>query len=865
MSRWKVNRECAYDFHHSFFGAYRLPQTSDSLILTEKVTMKYKSFVPRFVLYIVLAAILLSSCARLPEQETDPTQLSTEVGVTVSESSTTAATLLPEPKPQSERSYTVPVFDDVVYAPFIPGTWGEAKFSTEETAIVNGGDQSISVRCGAWEAFELTRRSENWEEIYYLYPNRCRSLTFAFNPGGETDDDKDLCASLDLGEEIPIFDLIEGEVAPNTWYEVTVPLSGLNPDALPMARLVFFNRSEVESAFYIDDLRLNCMEDFTSPAISYIAVEVGASGKSAILRFSTSEKAQAELLYGIGSATETVSDAEYRAEHEIAVSGLISGETYVYRIRVTDYPGEDGAVPNEAEATGTFVASPNYGITSFVNFSIDTTQVIGEISPYVYGCNFFEKGSFDSAGYTLGRIGGNRWTAYNWENNASNAGSDWYFHNDAYLSESDAPGAAVVDRVMLIFEKDAAALVTVPIQGNVARDKDGTDVTQTDDYLTERFHENRAFKDGKLSFAPSLSDRYVYQDEFVHFLESAFPPDQRGNRPLMYCLDNEPALWASTHSPIQHEPVSYSDLTAKNIEFASAIKSIVPRAMVFGFVGYGYNAFVNLQDAPDSDQNGEFIDYYLNRLAEAEGEYGQRLVDVLDIHWYPEAQSDNGDRVTAESGEDGLAAARIQAPRSLWDPSYVEKSWIADYIGGPIALIPWLREKIDRLYPGTELAITEYYFGGSDHISGAISQADFLGIAGREGIFAACLWPMTDIHGSYIEAAFDMYLDYDGHGSHFGDTSVKATSNDNEATSVYASVDSNDPDRLVIIAINKTHGWTQASIIIDTEDGLYVSGESYVLSETYSAPERLDSFQVNAEIFAVDLSPMSVTCIVLSR
>jgi hypothetical protein len=801
----------------------------------------------------------------LPEQETDPTQLSTEVGVTVSESSTTAATLLPEPKPQSERSYTVPVFDDVVYAPFIPGTWGEAKFSTEETAIVNGGAQSISVRCGAWEAFELTRRSENWEEIYYLYPNRCRSLTFAFNPGGETDDDKDLCASLDLGEEIPIFDLIEGEVAPNTWYEVTVPLSGLNPDALPMARLVFFNRSEVESAFYIDDLRLDCMEDFTSPAISYIAVEVGASGKSAILRFSTSEKAQAELLYGIGSATETVSDAEYRAEHEIAVSGLISGETYVYRIRVTDYPGEDGAVPNEAEATGTFVASPNYGITSFVNFSIDTTQVIGEISPYVYGCNFFEKESFDSTAYTLGRIGGNRWTAYNWENNASNAGSDWYFHNDAYLSASDEPGAAVVERVASIFEKDAAALVTVPIQGYVATDKDGTDVTETDHYLTERFSVNRAFKNGKPGLEPDRSDRYVYQDEFVHFLQNAFPAENRGDHELMYCLDNEPALWSSTHSPIQPEPITYDDLVAKNIEYARAIKSVAPEAMIFGFVGYGYNAFVNLQDAPDSNRYGAFIDYYLTRLSEAESEYGKRLVDVLDIHWYPEAQDEEGNRITAESGEEGIARARIQAPRSLWDPAYTEKSWITDTIGGPIALIPWLTEKIDRLYPGTELAITEYYFGGSDHISGAIAQADFLGIAGREGVYAACLWPMTDIGGSYIESAFDMYLNYDGRGSHFGDTSVIATTTDIEATSVYASIDSTDPDRLVIMAINKTDGWTEALVNMHTDNGMYTSADVYVLSGIFATPEQLDSFRINAEIFAVDLSPMSVTCIILSR
>ena len=45
------------------------------------------------------------------------------------------------------------------------------------------------------------------------------------------------------------------------------------------------------------------------------------------------------------------------------------------------------------------------------------------ISPYIYGTS-----QGDWAGRSrrlrLGRLGGNRWTAYNWETNASNAGAD---------------------------------------------------------------------------------------------------------------------------------------------------------------------------------------------------------------------------------------------------------------------------------------------------------------------------------------------------------------------------------------------------------------------------------------------------------
>ncbi len=813
----------------------------------------------------MVIAILLSSCSFFSTDKTKPTQTTSETKGDVSETSTEGIQTVSETTPRQEHNYTEPVYDDTVHEPFRPGTWGDAQYSLDEARYVNRGSKAISVQCGAWEAFEFFRRSENWEEIYYMFPNRYQSVTFSFNPGESTEDDAGLCLSLDKGAESPVTEWIEGKMNPDTWYEVTIPLSDMNPESEPMARLVFFNQSDSPSAFYIDDVRLNCREDYTSPIMSRVAVEVGTAGSFAVIRFSTSERATAELSYGVGTPAETILSSEYRIDHEFTITGLLGGKKYEYRIRVADHPGDGTEEPNITEESGSFVATANYGITSFVSFTVDTTIINGTISPYIYGRNFFDEESFSGKGYPFGRIGGNRWTAYNWENNASNAGGDWYYHNDAYLSASDEPAAAIIDRVTAIFGADAAALVTVPIQGYVAKDKDGTDVYETEDYLSERFLRNLAFKEGNVSKTPNQSDGYVYQEEFVAFLEKAFPIDARGEREIFYCLDNEPALWATTHSPIQPEPITYSKLTDKNIEFARAIKSAVPQAEVFGFVGYGYNAFINLQDAPDSGHYGEFIDFYLTRLSKAEKDYGKRLIDVLDIHWYPEAQDDEGNRITSESDEEKIAKARMQAPRSLWDPSYTETSWITEVTGRPIALIPWLKEKINRCYPGTRLAITEYYFGGSDDISGAIAQADFLGIAGREGLFAASLWPISDIEGSYMEAAFDMYLNYDGNGSEFGDRSVSALTSDNEVTSVYAALDSNNPDRLVIMAINKGDGWAEALIDLGAEGAMYTSAEMYTLSEAFATPEKIDSFRIDSKIFAVALPAESVTCLVLSR
>lgn len=105
----------------------------------------------------------------------------------------------------------------------------------------------------------------------------------------------------------------------------------------------------------------------------------------------------------------------------------------------------------------------------------------------------------------------------------------------------------------------------------------------------------------------------------------------------------------------------------------------------------------------------DFIEWYLDRAKAAEASAGKRLVDYLDLHWYPEAQG-GGQRVIDENNSDAVVAAREQAPRSLWDQDYKESSWIVkDALGDKaITLVPRLRAKIADHYPGTKLSFTEW-------------------------------------------------------------------------------------------------------------------------------------------------------------
>ena len=521
-------------------------------------------------------------------------------------------------------------------------------------------------------------------------------------------------------------------------------------------------------------------------------------------------------------------------------------------------PADPSVLPSAAPP------GPPPGGPAAIRFTIDSSSGRIPVSPFIFGTNQPDWAG-KSRGVRLARLGGNRWTAYNWETNASNAGSDFQHQNDGFLGGGNTPGEAVRADVARAFAAGASMVVTVPIAGYVSADKaGGGDVRQTPNYLETRFHESRASKGRGHAYPPDTGDRLVYQDELVAWLESAADARRDPARTLFYSLDNEPDLWAHTHARIRPTgPVTYAEIVERTIAYAGAIKSVEPAALVFGPVSYGWQGFVSLQNAPDAGGR-DFIDYYLAAMRDASSRAGRRLVDVLDLHWYPEARG-GGVRITEASGADAVAAARVQAPRSLWDPGYVETSWISqDARAGSIRLLPRMRDKIAAHYPGALLAVTEYNYGGGGHISGAIAQADVLGVFARERVFAAAFW---DLGGGsqFADAAFAAYCNYDGALGRFGDTLVAATTSNHATTSVYASVDAARDDRMVIVAINKATAPQSADVAV-THGVELGRGQAFQVTSASASVVRGPSLApIARNAFRIDMPASSVTTLVLER
>jgi hypothetical protein len=493
-----------------------------------------------------------------------------------------------------------------------------------------------------------------------------------------------------------------------------------------------------------------------------------------------------------------------------------------------------------------------------VLFTIDSTRDVHPISPYIYGTN---QGNLKAEArfLTMTRVGGNRLSAYNWETNASNAGSDYQYENDNYMSSSSVAGAPMKQAVQDATSAGASIIMTVPTAGWVSADENGPCPSQpTPQQIAQRFVPIVPKKGSAFAYPPDTSDGKVYADEFVSWLESQFPNAQTDPaRRIFYMLDNEPDLWSSTHSEMHPSPVTYAEIVQRSTDFASAIKGAAPNALVFGPVNYGWNGFVNLQNAPDANGR-DFLEFFLDSMKAAEQANGKRLLDVLDVHWYPEATG-GGTRITDDGTGSAEVAARLQAPRSLWDPNYTETSWITQYSTmGPIMLIPRVLKKISDHYPGTKFSISEYNYGAGGDISGGVAEADALGVFGREGLFAASAWLLSGTN-DYLFAGFAMYRNYDGQGATFGDTSVHADTSAVDKSSVYASVFSGSGGNVVVVAVNKQTSAETAGIAI-THTGTLTTADVYTLSAGKAAPVKgtaLRSVATNAFSFTMPAESVS--------
>ncbi len=433
------------------------------------------------------------------------------------------------------------------------------------------------------------------------------------------------------------------------------------------------------------------------------------------------------------------------------------------------------------------------------------------ISEDIYGMSWAGEALAKDLRLPINRSGGNSMSRYNWKVNNTNRASDYFFENGVFPNEK-------IDAFITQNRRTGTkSLLTVPMIGWVTKDAGTACGFSVAKYgpqqKTDPFNPdcgNGVKPDGTLITGNDPRDTSIpvtptFASDWIKSLVLKYGrADAGGVR--YYAFDNEPALWNSTHRDVHPTPLSYDELLQRTIDYGVAIKGADPSAKTLGPVEWGWsNYFYSAKDVaadgswwdtrPDRRAHGdkELVAWYLSELSKYQQRTGTRLLDYLDLHFYPQ-----GTNVSLSDAVDpATKALRLRSTKALWDPTYRDESWIQD----TVKLIPRMRDWINANYPGTKLAITEYNWGGLNDINGALAQADVLGIFGRERVDLAALWGMPDgnVPGTY---AFRMYRNYDGLGGRFGQTSISATSQDQGKVSVYAAQRSDGA--LTIIVINKT-------------------------------------------------------------
>ncbi len=428
----------------------------------------------------------------------------------------------------------------------------------------------------------------------------------------------------------------------------------------------------------------------------------------------------------------------------------------------------------------------------------------------------------------LNRNGGNNTTRYNWQLNADNRGNDWYYQS---IAESSATAGERGDTFITNARAaNAKAMLTVPTIEWIAKvgpgrsklasfsvakygAQTGTDSQWFPD-AGNGVRTNGQFVTGNDPNDANVPSTSLFQQGWVQHLVGRWGTNANGGL-RYYILDNEPSIWHSTHRDVRPTSPTMGEIRDKTIDFAQKIKAVDPTALVvgpeeWGWSGYFYSGYDQQYGSthgwgslPDRANNGgaDYLPWFLDQMRQRHTTSGQRLLDVFTVHYYPQGGEFSDDVSSA------MQLRRNRSTRSLWDPNYVDETWINDRV----QLVPRLKSWVSTYYPGTAIGITEYNWGAENHINGATTQADIYGIFGREGLDMGARWT-TPASSTPTYKAMKMYRNYDGNKSMFGDTSVAATAPNPDNVSAFAAQRSADGALTVMVISKKLSGTTPATI-----------------------------------------------------
>jgi hypothetical protein len=538
--------------------------------------------------------------------------------------------------------------------------------------------------------------------------------------------------------------------------------------------------------------------------------------------------------------------------------------------------------------------------TSTTSVAVDASANRHPINPHIYGIAYGDGDDMTTLNAPLNRWGGNSTSRYNWQIDAHSAGADWYF--ETYSDGSGTPsGSADAYVATTRTNSGSEPMFTIPLidyLANLGADRSTLEGFSIAKYGAQQASDpwNPDAGNGKCAVGGTkycsgvganvagndptdtgVSNSVAIQQAWVQHFVNTFGPASTVNGIKYYILDNEPSIWHSTHRDVHPSPSTYSEMYNKIVAYASAIRAADPYAKIVGFEEWSWWAmyFSGFDQANGTGSGSDYAThgntyYYpwlLQQLYAYKQAHGTSLIDILSVHCYNDGPDGSDDSTAGQQ-------ARNAQTRILWDPNFQDPYWYGD-IGINGRVLNWihtLKAMVSQYYPGLEIGCTEYNWGDEANLNGATTQADVLGIYGREGFDLATRWtvakntdtstnpPTITYYPTYL--ASQIYQNYDSNKSTFGDISVSATVVNPDNLSAFAAQRSAD-GVLTVMVINKQQASTLVQVSL-ANFGTTGSAEAWqISSKSQTSISHLADVLVTSNTISATLPPQSITLFVV--
>lgn len=518
----------------------------------------------------------------------------------------------------------------------------------------------------------------------------------------------------------------------------------------------------------------------------------------------------------------------------------------------------------------------NIPLSAQVNVKLDFSVQTHDVSPYLYGRNNSLSG-YPGSDFTpewtrlkdakvrfFREGGGNNSTKYNWKRKLSSH-PDWY--NNVYANDWDFAAQSLQDNVpnaqgMWSFQLIGKAAKTTAANFNdweynnsqwwtgVAQNLAGGGVVNPSGG-------GSALVEGD----PELYLENWTADSTVGILSHWFDELMFDKNQLIYwSMDNEPEIWNGTHDDVMPEQLPAEDFMQLYFSVAKKARAKFPEIKLVGPVPANEWQWYNWTGGiTQNGKNYPWLEYFIKRVAEEQEATGVRLLDVLDIHFYPSSS---------------IAAEVVQFHRVYFDKNYIfpeangvknvtgnwDNSQTKEYIFERCK--EWLEQYMGEDH-GVTFGVSETGISYINSSTTAVWYASTLGeFMKHKEMEIFCpwswqtgMWEVLHLFSRYNKNAF-----------------VSASSSEEEFVSAYPTINASG-DSVTLVLVNRSVSGTKSVKV--SFNGYILADEPFQMMELSNLPgsETFVSHTTNAlqksfvtatgNVVNVTLPPMSVSSILL--